>query len=391
MRHVASLKTIVPTAVIGGFLVLVACETGADARPPGDSGNLDSSVGLGKPVNEPLAGFARERRESLEALFAAVPPERNPHSRMVVDAYLSGKEPPYPRDAPSMFLGAVDRADRTAEGLAGGRRYFTNDITVETFVTGLSSRDTVTKETALQALLKHARPEQLGRHSARLFAAWEEWGSNAIGFDRLIVLADPETPLEVIRKGLPEALPTPLELSARLGNKEAADHLIASFLESSDPKTKARLASDLGFVGTRDAAIALAQEMRSPLVIEDANVRSSIRITIIEALGYIYPDVDLLNDGLARMFYHVRYPPPLYGDLPARNTPAGREALVAKIKSLSPSELARIIAARTEIPEQYIAAVEEWCTNELGVTWSSKRPSTSLREDRPRIHPPRRR
>lgn len=84
---------------------------------------------------------------------------------------------------------------------------------------------------------------------------------------------------------------------AALGDKRIEARYIEDFLSANDAEEKARLAGLLGFIGTQDALQALASEMRTDLVIEMPMVlRRSVRLDIMAALSYNYPEEVFLYD-----------------------------------------------------------------------------------------------
>ncbi|MFO7914574.1 MAG: hypothetical protein R6U43_02650 [Candidatus Krumholzibacteriales bacterium] len=84
---------------------------------------------------------------------------------------------------------------------------------------------------------------------------------------------------------------------AALGDEELEAPYIDRFMKTDDPETKAGLAAKLGLIGTRNALAALAEEVRTGLVIEMTNVmRKSVRLDIIAAMSYNYPDREFLYD-----------------------------------------------------------------------------------------------
>lgn len=85
--------------------------------------------------------------------------------------------------------------------------------------------------------------------------------------------------------------------AAALGDREIEKEFIRRFEEASDPREKADAALLLGYIGTKAALSALASGMRSDLVIEMPGVsRRSVRVFIIEALSYNYPEKTFLYD-----------------------------------------------------------------------------------------------
>lgn len=84
---------------------------------------------------------------------------------------------------------------------------------------------------------------------------------------------------------------------AALGEKGVEEKFIQSFLTTRDPSQKAKLAKSLGYIGTDSALRALASQMRTDLVVEMPMVsRRSVRLDIIAALSYNFPDKPLLYD-----------------------------------------------------------------------------------------------
>ncbi|MCK4538981.1 MAG: hypothetical protein KAV42_09320 [Candidatus Krumholzibacteria bacterium] len=85
--------------------------------------------------------------------------------------------------------------------------------------------------------------------------------------------------------------------AAALGNREIEKEFTDRFMAETDPKEKSRLAKLLGYIGTQTALTAVAGEMRTDLVIENPNVSvRSLRIFLVEALRYNYPDKLFLFD-----------------------------------------------------------------------------------------------
>lgn len=89
--------------------------------------------------------------------------------------------------------------------------------------------------------------------------------------------------------------PETMIAAAALGDREIEKSFIARFREATVPKEKADAARHLGYIGTPAALAALADGMRTALVIEMEGVsRRSVRIFIIDALRYNYPDKTFL-------------------------------------------------------------------------------------------------
>jgi len=84
---------------------------------------------------------------------------------------------------------------------------------------------------------------------------------------------------------------------AALGNLKIENKFIDKFINTKDPKEKMNLAHTLGYIGTKSALKALVSEMRTDLVYEMPHAfRKSVRVEIIEALSFNYPDKTFLWD-----------------------------------------------------------------------------------------------
>ncbi|MCP4550268.1 MAG: hypothetical protein GY835_27730 [bacterium] len=85
--------------------------------------------------------------------------------------------------------------------------------------------------------------------------------------------------------------------AAALGDVEIERELIERFAIETDPRGRGQLARHLGYIGTPAALAAIAGEMRTDLVIENPNVsRRSLRVFLVEALSYNYPELSFLYD-----------------------------------------------------------------------------------------------
>ncbi|GEM_PF-1507560 len=85
--------------------------------------------------------------------------------------------------------------------------------------------------------------------------------------------------------------------AAALGDMDLESTFIKAFQTATTPEEKKDAARYLGFIGTPDALKALASDMRTDMVLEMTRVsKRSVRIFIIEALHYNYPDMTFLFD-----------------------------------------------------------------------------------------------
>lgn len=180
-----------------------------------------------------------------------------------------------------------------------GIRIFRDELIIKTLLEkGLSEPGTLA-DYILGTIQKHTPPEHIARFGP-LF------------IDRLESAPD-QTLLLVIAKGKIARARKILEREenqsrmsgweeyiialAALGDQELEAPYIEKFMNTDDPETKARLAARLGQIGTSGALTALAKEVRTGLVIEMTNVmRKSVRLDIIAALSYNYPDKEFLYD-----------------------------------------------------------------------------------------------
>lgn len=149
------------------------------------------------------------------------------------------------------------------------------------------------RDAALQALAGNVPPALLAPHGKALAADLKRWPDDLA----LVVVAKakpPEArPVVDALKGSND-LGDALELKvaqAALGDAGAEDELVKPFLETMDPEEKMDRAKPLGQAGTPGTLKALAGEMRTPLVYEmTGTFRKSVRLAIMEALAYNFPD-----------------------------------------------------------------------------------------------------
>lgn len=160
------------------------------------------------------------------------------------------------------------------------------------------SKQGPTRDYVLQVLQESVPAGLLQAHGVRLVEALRQ-PSNEL----LLIIA---------KAKIPEARPTvealagvqewagseELEIArAALGDTALQQRYIDAFLKEKDPEKKAQLAGPLGWIGTQAALRALASEMRTPLVIEvPMALRRSVRLDVMAALSYNYPDKLILYD-----------------------------------------------------------------------------------------------
>lgn len=231
----------------------------------------------------PPTAFLKENRLQVEELEPFAPalrresgPVREQIVRLLADAGIR-TDPMYP---------------------AGGQMIRQKRIIAMLAEEGLAHED-LGREAALGAMQQYVPAEYLKPYGKALTIDLKERpGTTAF---LLIAKAKPAEAVPVVRK-LMLSPRWPKELNARaaaaaLGDAAIGKEFIDAFRSASDPKEKARLAKVLGWIGTDDALRALAEAMRTDLVIEMPRVsRRSVRLDVLAALSYNFPDQQVLYE-----------------------------------------------------------------------------------------------
>ena len=126
--------------------------------------------------------------------------------------------------------------------------------------------------------------------------------------------------------------------------------MIQRFVSETNVAVKGELALKLGYVGTTNAVLVLAKELRSPLKVDEQQYFYSLRYRILQALGRAYPDEEMFNEEL-----NFVTEGPNYG-------------------------------IQTD-QERYLDRVEHWAEKEYGITWRNERPRGILRKQKLTPHP----
>jgi HEAT repeat protein len=155
------------------------------------------------------------------------------------------------------------------------------------------------RDHSLDALLESVPVELLRDYGPALTQSLEHFPDNAALL--LVAKAKPETALPVVKELAHSprwAKSEDVQIAlAALGDKAAEDKFVEPFLTTQDPSQKAKLAKSLGYIGTDSALRALASQMRTGLVVEMPRVlRRSVRLDIMAALSYNFPDKPFLWD-----------------------------------------------------------------------------------------------
>ena len=150
------------------------------------------------------------------------------------------------------------------------------------------------RDAALDALLEGVPPPMLKPHGQALAADLKARpGTTALLVAAKAKPAEARPVVEALAPG-DEAV----EIArAALGDAAVEQRFIREFLDAREPKRKAALSKTLGHVGTPAALKALASEMRTDLVVEMPRVlRRSVRVDIVAALSFAFPDKPFLWD-----------------------------------------------------------------------------------------------
>jgi len=117
--------------------------------------------------------------------------------------------------------------------------------------------------------------------------------------------------------------------SAKLGNTRMSRSFVEAYEHEQDGRKKASLAKTLGYIGDAACVLALARDMRTPVIYDAGGVRRSLRVDIVSALGEVYTEEPVLQ---------------------RRDVHSDREA------------------------DEWYDAVEKWLEGYLGITWKTERP-----------------
>ncbi|MCY2931588.1 MAG: hypothetical protein NTV86_19275 [Planctomycetota bacterium] len=126
--------------------------------------------------------------------------------------------------------------------------------------------------------------------------------------------------------------------AARLGDAAESKAFVEAYQREKDDREKAYMAKALGYIGDAACVLALARDMRTPVIYDSGPGLTSLRLDIIAALGEAFPDEPVF---------------------------ANRDVRTDK-----------------DIDAWY-DAVEKWLEGHLGVTWQTERPKPFAFNPRP--------
>ena len=227
------------------------------------------------------------------------------------------------RDVRECLVDVVDGVGRHANHLELVR----DRRLVALLVARLAERPSLVRDTALGYLREHVPPAALREHGDELVAALASPDGTLFYALAKAKIAEAAPRLEEIARRPELAREESITLArAALGREDLERPYVERFLSAPTGEEKAAAARTLGAIGTPRALAALCTEMRTPLRQGDPHVIvRSVRLDLIDALRYDLPeDMRLL--------------------------PAG-----------APSEA-------------FYDAVEAFCRDRFGTTWSASRP-----------------
>lgn len=201
-----------------------------------------------------------------------------------------------------------------------------------------SDADKEVRSYAANLLVERVPSPYIAVHAAAIIKAAEEGKTMSIlllgktGAAEAKRLLQPEGKLGKVGGDLAKAA------LARLGDAAASKDFVDTYQLEKDPVKKADLAKTLGYIGDAACVLALARDMRTPVIYETGGVVKSLRVDIVEALSDAYPNESV--------FWW------------------------------------RGVQGYEEIDAWYDGA-EKWLEGHLGVTWSTPRPKPLAASPRP--------
>lgn len=182
---------------------------------------------------------------------------------------------------------------------AAGGNLIRNQQIVSLLIKEGLSKPGAARDASLDALQWSVPAELLKEHGAELIANLKRWPDTTL----LLVIAKAKlqeaSPVVEALGRTPEwsGEEATLIAKAALGDQIIEERFVRAFLETQEAEKKAQWAKTLGLIGTRATLTAVASELRTPLVIEMKMVmQRSVRLDLIAALSYNYPDKPFLFD-----------------------------------------------------------------------------------------------
>jgi len=238
----------------------------------------------------------------------------------------------------------VDRLvshSRFRDGVKFGKELVDDVLVVDCLVEALSYPKGAVQRAASKHLWLRARPTFLRARTQRLVSAYET--HQDVCLLRAIGRTDTVEARRLVDALVARGRDVPEEVQARCGNKAMEKRILEQFLEETDPRKKGELALKVGYIGTAACVLALAREMRNPMVVEQEGQEIySVRYMVLKGLGLALPDESLFGNELqlvvSRTVCHL--------DVAAREKSAG----------------------------DYIERAERWSEQWFGIEWGRPRP-----------------
>ena len=219
--------------------------------------------------------------------------------------------------------------------------HISSPLVVKYLIDALTDEDLEIRTLAGEALANEVPDFLLRNHTLRLIDLIRE----NPGINNAVLLlgktgAEAARRLLVTNQVLRHANPPQTQMAlGRLGDRDAEQSVIAAFFNVEDPRGRANEALRLGYMATPKAILTLAREMRTPVTyVWKVESKRSMRVHIIEGLNKAFPTEPV--------FWRPFYRPE---------------------------------------DDSYYDTIENWITENLGVTWDQPRPAFLYQEDAPNL------
>jgi hypothetical protein len=226
--------------------------------------------------------------------------------------------------------------------------YVPEEVLATCLVCSLLDPNSEVRSQALSYISDYTLPSAYSNHVEQLIAAWP--GTKSFALVRIIAGIGTDRGKDFLRGLENSGVQLPEEVRARLGDAGAEQALIKRFGAETNALAKSELALKLGYVGSPGAVLALAKELRSPLVVEERYYHCALRYKILEALGRAFPHEPMFNEELNQVAHGPRY-------------------------GLKVDQ------------RKYFDKVESWAEKAFGIVWKNPRPSDPLDEETRVPHP----
>ncbi|MFO0984358.1 MAG: hypothetical protein U1E76_21975 [Planctomycetota bacterium] len=234
----------------------------------------------------------------------------------------------------------LSEVDRHFDAAAGPGSWIASPLVLEGLVHALCDPSATVTNYAMEQLWERGRPTALQPFAKELCEAWPRLQDERI----LCMLGALQG--ERAMSYLAQVGDLPRAVRARRDPKQA-QALLDEFAHEQEGSKKAKLAAELGYVGSSDAVRALVSALRSPVVLVAGLETTSLRYHVLRALRRAFPDEPLFGDELERVVMRTK-------------------------------NVASPIRAEAQ-SDHYFERVETWCQERFpGRLWSEPRPEFLL-------------